>query len=156
LFGETNDGVNRKLRSSFSVGLKAILCVGESLEEREGGRTEDVVLRQVTECLEGLPGNQLSDLVIAYEPIWAIGTGKTASPEQAQQVHQYVRSVLEGLYNKETSLLIRIQYGGSVKPENAFSLMRQVDIDGFLVGGASLEAKSFCQIIEHSLEALEE
>jgi triosephosphate isomerase len=153
-FGETNDVINRKLKSSFSVGLNAILCVGETLEEREGSRTEDVVGSQVRECLSGLTENQLSRLVIAYEPIWAIGTGRTASPSQAQQVHQFIRSIIGDLCSQETSDALRMQYGGSVKPENAASLMDEPDIDGFLVGGASLTAASFGKIVGNSLEAM--
>jgi triosephosphate isomerase len=153
-FGETNDTINRKLKSSFSVGLNVILCVGETLEERESGATEDVVGSQVRECLDGLTESQLSGLVIAYEPIWAIGTGKTASPPQAQQVHQFIRSITGDLYGLKTSDALRIQYGGSVKPENALSLMKEADIDGFLVGGASLSSDSFVQIVKKSLEAI--
>jgi len=155
-FGETNNTVNRKLKSSFSVGLSAILCVGETLEEREGGRTEELVESQVRKCLDRLTRGDITKLVIAYEPIWAIGTGRTAAPEQAQQVHQFIRSIVEDLYGRETSSNLRIQYGGSVKPENAFSLMREADIDGFLVGGASLELESFIQILGKSLEAMPE
>jgi triosephosphate isomerase len=113
-----------------------------------------VVGSQVRECLDGLTESQLSGLVIAYEPIWAIGTGKTASPPQAQQVHQFIRSITGDLYGLKTSDALRIQYGGSVKPENALSLMKEADIDGFLVGGASLSSDSFVQIVKKSLEAI--
>ncbi len=153
-FGETNETAGKKLNSSFSVGLKAILCTGETLEEREAERTERVIEQQVRECLQGVSKDKTSSLVIAYEPVWAIGTGRTATPTQAQDVHHFIRSLLEKLYDGETSAAVRIQYGGSVKPDNASSLMKEEDIDGFLVGGASLEAASFAKIIENSMEAL--
>lgn len=153
-FGETNQAVNNKLKSSFSVGLNAILCVGESLEEREAGKTENVVGHQIKECLNGISSSQMRSLVIAYEPIWAIGTGKTATAEQAQEVHSFIRAFLKDLYGGETSGSLRIQYGGSVKPENSSSLIKEADIDGFLVGGASLKAESFIKIVENSLEVL--
>jgi triosephosphate isomerase len=153
-FRETNDAVGRKLKSSFSVGLKTILCIGETLNEREAGKTEGVIEQQVRECLQGVPKAETPSLVIAYEPVWAIGTGRTATPAQAQDVHHFIRSLLEELYDRETSTAIRIQYGGSVKPDNASSLLKEEDIDGFLVGGASLEAESFARIIKNSMEAL--
>lgn len=153
-FGETNENVNKKLKSSFSVGLNAILCIGESLGEREKGKTEDVIENQLRRCLDGIPKSRFFSLVVAYEPIWAIGTGKTATPGQAQEVHKFIRSLVGEIYDTETSQLLRIQYGGSVKPENAFSLLTQDDIDGFLVGGASLKAESFIGIVNKSLEAL--
>jgi len=154
-FGETNQTVNSKLKSSFSVGLNVILCVGESPEERETGKTENIVNHQIRECLNGISAAQTKSLVIAYEPIWAIGTGKTATAEQAQEVHSLIRAVLMDLYDEETSQSLRIQYGGSVKPENSSSLMKEADIDGFLVGGASLKAEPFIEIVKNYLEVLE-
>jgi triosephosphate isomerase len=151
-FGETDQTVNRKLKSSLPAGLKVILCVGELLEERESGRTETVVERQVREGLVGISLEDLRSVVVAYEPVWAIGTGKTATAGQAQEVHRLIRDLLAQLYDGETSQSLRIQYGGSVKPENASSLMKERDIDGFLVGGASLKAETFLGIIRNASE----
>ena len=153
-FGETNHTVNKKLKSSLSVRLKAILCVGELLKEREAGKMEAVVRGQIKECMVGISSSEARSVVIAYEPVWAIGTGKTATPGQAQEVHSFIRSLLKELYDEETSQSLRIQYGGSVKPDNASILMKEADIDGFLVGGASLKAESFLEIVEKSLEVI--
>ena len=147
LFGETNEGVNIKLKAALACGLKPIVCVGETLEEREAGATEDVVGAQLTAAIDGLTLEQVEGIVLAYEPVWAIGTGVTATPEQAQEVHKFIRSVLAEKTSDGVAEAVRIQYGGSVKPGNAAELMGQADIDGALVGGASLEAEPFLGII---------
>lgn len=147
LFGETDDGVRQKLASVLEAGLVPIVCVGETLEEREAGTTNQVVLRQLAGALEGFEATDLKTLVIAYEPVWAIGTGRTASPSDAQEVHAAIRSWLSERLGGEASQAIRLLYGGSVKPDNAADLLGQTDIDGALVGGASLKAESFLAII---------
>jgi len=147
-FKETNEDVNKKVKMAIEYGLKPIMCVGETLQEREKGVTNDVVKSHVLGGLKDIPKEKALSVVIAYEPVWAIGTGKTATPEQAQEVHKYIRGLLEGLYDDKTAQAIRIQYGGSVKPNNAKILMTQPDIDGALVGGASLDASSFEQIVK--------
>ncbi len=147
-FGETNESVNQKVKATLAHGLKPIICVGEQLEERESGQTEAVIENHVTGGIAGLSATDLLSCVIAYEPVWAIGTGKTATPDQAQEVHNFIRGLLAAAYSKEVASQIRIQYGGSVKPENASELMAQPDVDGALVGGASLEAESFAQIVK--------
>lgn len=147
LFGETDRGVNEKIKVALAHGLVPIVCVGESLEEREAQQTVDKVSFQVTAALSGIGEEQVSALVIAYEPIWAIGTGKTASPEQAQEVHAAIRALLTTLYGESAAQEVRIQYGGSVKPGNIAELIAQPDIDGALVGGASLRADGFAQIV---------
>ena len=148
-FGETDAGVNRKTRVALSLGLTPLVCVGESLEERKAGSAEEVVESQVRKCLEGLDYRQAKKLIIAYEPVWAIGTGKIATPHQAQDMHSLIREILAELWGKKISSSIRIQYGGSVKPENIKDLMRQPDIDGALVGGASLIINSFVKIVKY-------
>lgn len=150
LFGEDNCSINKKIHKALEKGLIPLVCVGEQLEDRESGNTEAVVKDHIEGTLAGLTLEQMKTVVIAYEPIWAIGTGKTASPEQAQEVHAFIRSLLTSLFNDEVAQGIRIQYGGSVKPENAAELMGQSDIDGALVGGASLNADSFAGIIKYS------
>ncbi len=147
-FGETNEFINSKVKTALEFGLFPILCVGEKLEEREKGITNDVVKDHVTGGLKGIPKEKLPHIVIAYEPVWAIGTGKTATTEQAQEVHKFIRGVLTELYDAQTAESVRIQYGGSVKPDNAKALMSMPDIDGALVGGASLKADSFEAIIK--------
>ncbi len=147
-FKETNEDVNKKVKIAIEHGLKPIMCVGETLQEREKGVTNDVVKDHVLGGLKDIPKEKAQGIVIAYEPVWAIGTGKTATPEQAQEVHKYIRGLLAGLYDDKTAEIMRIQYGGSVKPNNAKTLMAQPDIDGALVGGASLDAGSFEQIIK--------
>ena len=154
LFGETDEIVNRKTRSALEAGLRPILCVGETLQEREENRIEQILERQVRGGLEHVAGKDLDEIVFAYEPVWAIGTGKTASPEQAQQAHAFIRSVITSLSDESIANKVRIQYGGSVKPENTEVLMRQVDIDGALVGGASLDPRSFAQIIKNTEKSL--
>ena len=146
---ETDDSVNKKTRAALSAGLYAIVCVGESLNEREAGRAESVVEAQLTKGLEGLTGSDLERIIIAYEPVWAIGTGKTATPEQAQEMHGYIRRKIEESHGKQVSDSVRILYGGSVKPDNIAELMSQADVDGALVGGASLEAESFSKIVNY-------
>lgn len=147
LFHEDDALVNRRLRGALAFGLMPILCVGETLEERTGGRTFAVVEGQVRAGLAGVEGAALGGLVLAYEPVWAIGTGKTASCEQAQEVHGFIRNLVATLFEKELAEQIRILYGGSVKPDNIDALMAQTDIDGALVGGAALSAESFERII---------
>lgn len=147
LFGETDGGVSRKARALHDEGLTPILCVGETLEEREAGNTLDVVGRQVAEGLAALSGDEVAQTVLAYEPVWAIGTGKTATPEQAQAVHKSIRALVADRFDKAVAAEVRIQYGGSVKPANARDLLTQPDIDGALVGGASLDAESFFKIV---------
>ena len=149
-FGETNESVNRKVCASLSHGIKPIICVGETREDREAGRTEAIVESHIINGVSGLSAESLLSTVIAYEPVWAIGTGITATPEQAQEVHALIRTLLSAQYSADTAEQVRIQYGGSVKPDNAADLMAQPDIDGALVGGASLEAESFAQIVKAS------
>jgi len=145
-FGETDEIVNRKVKAAFAACLMPIVCVGETLAERESGRTEDVVRKQVLGSLVGL-GEQLKQVVIAYEPVWAIGTGRTASPAQAQEVHAFIRGLLKEMDGAQTAETVRIQYGGSMKPDNAAELLSQPDIDGGLIGGAALEVRSFVEIV---------
>ncbi len=149
-FGETNESVNQKAKAAHAHGLKPILCVGESLEAREAGKTESVVEDHLLHGIAGLSADHILSTVIAYEPVWAIGTGKTATPAQAQEVHAFIRALLSQTYSADVASQVRIQYGGSVKPSNAAELMAQPDVDGALVGGASLEAESFAQIVKAS------
>jgi len=146
-FGETDETVNRRIKAALAQGLKVIFCIGETLKEREEGKTFPVIEKQVEGGLKGLSDKEMKNMVIAYEPVWAIGTGKTATPEQAEEVHRSIRGKIEKLYSREVSEEIRIQYGGSVTPENVKGLMNQPDIDGALVGGASLKAESFSKIV---------
>jgi len=146
-FGETDETVNRRIKAALARGLKVIFCIGETLKEREEGKTFSVIERQVKGGLKGFGDQEMKNMVVAYEPVWAIGTGKTATPEQAEEVHRYIRGKLEKLYSRQVSEEIRIQYGGSVTPENIKGLMNQPNIDGALVGGASLKADSFCKIV---------
>lgn len=148
LFGETDAGVNRKVASVLKAGMLPIVCVGETLEEREGAKTLAVVETQVKACLNGFGASDGARFVIAYEPVWAIGTGKTATSRQAQEVHAHIRSLLTGLWGAETAGQVRIQYGGSVKADNAAELLSQPDIDGALVGGASLKVGDFAAIVK--------
>jgi len=146
-FGETDELVNKKLRAALDAALHPIVCVGETLQEREAERTWEVVSRQVRGALDGLGGEQIGRCTLAYEPVWAIGTGKTATTAQAQEVHAQIRGLLRELAGPAVAEAVRIQYGGSVKPENAADLLGQPDIDGALVGGASLKAEDFARII---------
>lgn len=147
-FGETDDLINRKSRAALAAGLQPIICVGETLEERECSRMEEVVEAQIRGGLEGLAPADVAHVVIAYEPVWAIGTGQTATSEQAQEMHAFIRRVLSDCAGDALAKSVRIQYGGSMKPENAAELLAQPDIDGGLIGGASLDAKSFAAIIK--------
>jgi triosephosphate isomerase len=146
-FGETDETVNRRIKAALAQGLKVIFCIGEMLKEREGGKTFSVIERQMEGGLKGLGDQEMMNMVVAYEPVWAIGTGKTATPEQAEEVHRFIRGKLEKLYSGKVSEEMRIQYGGSVTPENIKGLMSEHDIDGALVGGASLKAESFAKIV---------
>ena len=148
LFGETDAIINKKVHAALASELKPILCFGETLEERDAGKEKEVLETQLKGSLAGVTAEQMADVVIAYEPVWAIGTGRNATPEQAQDAHAHVRAVLSTLTNKETADKVRIQYGGSVKPANAAVLLGQPDIDGALVGGASLEPRSFSEIVK--------
>lgn len=148
-FAETDQGVNHKAKAALQQGLTPILCVGETLEEREAGQTEAVVGRQVKGGLEGLESGQVTQLVIAYEPVWAIGTGRTASAQDANGVCAFIRRTVAGIFGQDSAAKVRIQYGGSVKADNIAELMDQPDIDGALVGGASLDAAAFAKIINY-------
>jgi len=148
-FGETDDGVARKAEAALAHGLTPIVCVGESLTEREAGRTLEVVERQTARALLGLSGDRVAGILVAYEPVWAIGTGKVATPEQAQEVHAFIRGLVARSQGEPASQAVRILYGGSVKPDNIAALMSQADIDGALVGGASLAADSFLKIVHY-------
>ncbi len=147
-FAETDDSVNRKVKAALDAGLTPIMCLGETLVEREAGTTFEVVERQLRGGLSGVPASAAAKVVVAYEPVWAIGTGKTASPAQAQEVHAVLRKGLSGTWGAAAAAAVRILYGGSVKPDNVDTLMAQEDIDGALVGGASLKADSFARIVK--------
>lgn len=149
-FHETNETVNKKTKAALAARLKPIVCVGETLQERESGRTELVVKDHVTGSLAGLKAEELVEVTIAYEPVWAIGTGKTATTQQAQEVHAFIRKLLADMSDSKTAARVRIQYGGSVKPANAKELLGQPDVDGALVGGASLVARDFVDIINNA------
>ena len=149
-FKETDKIVNNKVKAALEAHLTPIVCVGETQEQREAGQTEDVVHKQITGSLAGL-GDSITKIVIAYEPVWAIGTGLTATPEQAQEVHAFIRNVLAEISDENAAQSIRIQYGGSMKPANAAELLSQPDIDGGLIGGAALEARSFVEIVQAAL-----
>ncbi|MFW6134985.1 MAG: triose-phosphate isomerase [Elusimicrobiota bacterium] len=147
-FGCTDELVNVKLKTAVSEGLKAVVCVGETLEQRENEQTFDILKQQITRGLKDLSEKEQSKTTIAYEPVWAIGTGRTATPQQAEQAHKFIRSVLKDLYGREFSQSTRILYGGSIKPHNIVELMNKDNVDGGLVGGASLDAESFSEIIK--------
>ena len=148
-YGETDESVNKKTKAALEANLTAIVCVGEMLAEREAGSAENVVRSQLVGALDNLTVSDMERIIIAYEPVWAIGTGKTATPEQAQEMHRYIRQILAETHGEETADSVRILYGGSVKPDNIQSLMSEDDIDGALVGGASLEAESFAKIVNY-------
>lgn len=152
-FNETDESVNKKVHASFAYGITPIMCVGETLEERDSGSTGDVVEQQVAKGLNGLSADQAAKTVIAYEPIWAIGTGKTATAEDANEVCGIIRKKVASLYDDATAQQVRIQYGGSVKPANIDELMGMEHIDGALVGGASLETESYVKLLEAGLHA---
>lgn len=147
LFGETDDSVNRKVHAALTATLTPIVCVGETLQEREAERTLEVLDRQIKAGLDGVTGETLADMVVAYEPVWAIGTGRTATPAQAQQAHEHIRTRLTQWFGQDAASRCRILYGGSVKPDNTAALMANPDVDGALVGGASLDVDSFTQIV---------
>ena len=147
-FGETDETVNRRAQAVVKAGLVPIVCVGETLAEREAGRTLEVVTRQVKGALLGFSGPEAAAFVLAYEPVWAIGTGKTATSAQAQEIHAHLRELLTGLFSREVAEGMRIQYGGSVKADNAAELLGKSDVDGALVGGASLKAADFAAIVK--------
>ena len=148
LLNETNQFINQKVSTTVNAGLGAILCIGETLQERETHQMLEVLTNQIKDGLAGITSEQMARVVIAYEPVWAIGTGITASDEQAQEAHAFIRGLLQGLYNQEVAEATRILYGGSVKPNNVDGLMAQSDIDGALVGGASLKAEDFIRIVK--------
>ena len=152
LFGETNEIVNRKVRAAHEASLRPIVCVGETLDQRDRGNVDKILSIQLRGSLAGLGPKELQETVIAYEPVWAIGTGRNATPEQAQEAHAFIRRTLRDIADDTTAERVRIQYGGSVKPENARDLMSQPDIDGALVGGASLDPRSFAQIVNAARE----
>jgi len=153
LFGETDTGVNQKTIAAFAAGLTPIVCIGETLDQRDRNETMDVLDRQISKGLEGLTGEQLTLLVIAYEPVWAIGTGRTATPAQAGDAHTHIRGRLRQWFGADAADKCHVIYGGSVKPENAKDLVGQADVDGALVGGASLDIKAFLEIISKSRRA---
>jgi triosephosphate isomerase (TIM) len=152
LFGETDEMVNRKVRAAHEATLRPIVCIGETLEQRDKGNVEKILSIQLRGSLAGLTPKELQETVIAYEPVWAIGTGRNATPQQAQEAHAFIRHTLREMADDATAERVRIQYGGSVKPENARELMSQPDIDGALVGGASLDPRSFAEIIKAARE----
>jgi triosephosphate isomerase len=152
-FGETDDGVNRKIRAALDAGLMPIVCVGETLAERDGGQMAAVIERQVRGAWSDLAADAISRCVMAYEPVWAIGTGRTASPAQAQEVHRLIRQLTASIASEPLASALRILYGGSVKPDNIDGLMAQADVDGALVGGASLNAEDFARIVAFTAAA---
>ncbi len=149
-FNETNETVNKKIRATLDAGLKPIVCVGETLEEREQNKAEEVINNQIKGAFENFSAEEVGKCVVAYEPVWAIGTGKTATAEQAQEIHAFIRKLLTEMYSGELAQSVRIQYGGSMKPDNAASLLAKEDIDGGLIGGAALKADLFKGIIKPS------
>ena len=149
LFGESDSVINKKMKKAISEQLIPIFCVGETLEERESGEMKKVIESQIRNGLDGISADEFDGAIVAYEPVWAIGTGKVAAPDQAQEVHAFIRNLLKEMYSHELSEKTVIQYGGSVKPENATELIGQLDIDGALVGGACLKAESFAEIIKN-------
>lgn len=151
-YNETDEDINKKIKAAFTHSLIPIFCCGESLEQRESGTTNDIVKNQVEKAFVGVTTEQAKTVVLAYEPIWAIGTGKTATAEMANETCGYIRSVVEGLYGKEVSDVVRVQYGGSVNPANVDELLSQEHIDGALVGGASLDPKSFMVLVNAAIK----
>jgi len=154
IFNENDDLINKKLKIALKLDLNPIVCIGEHLEERETGRTKDVIENQFNLTFKDLKSNEFSRVVIAYEPIWAIGTGKTATPEQAEEIHIFIRELIASIYGKNTAETVRIQYGGSIKPTNAKEIFKKENIDGGLVGGASLQSKSLYEIIKAAEESV--
>ena len=155
LFGETDAIVNKKAHAALEASLKPIVCIGETLAQRDAGKVEEVLETQLKGSLAGLSAKELHETVIAYEPVWAIGTGRTASPAQAQEAHAFIRKTIAAISDQATADKIRIQYGGSVKPDNTAALMSQPDIDGALVGGASLDPRAFAEIIKSTSKLLD-
>ena len=151
-FGETDDTVNKRLKAALAAGLKPIVCIGETLEERESGETNNVLATQLQGGFADISANEIRGCVVAYEPVWAIGTGKTATPEMAEETHAYIRSKLAEMFDSETAESVRIQYGGSMKANNSNELVGQQNIDGGLVGGASLAADSFAELIKNAVD----
>ncbi|NOY74220.1 MAG: triose-phosphate isomerase [Kiritimatiellaeota bacterium] len=151
-FGETDETVNKRLKAALAAGLVPMVCVGEVLAERESGKTESVLSTQLQCGLNGIPADEMEKIVIAYEPVWAIGTGKTATPEMAEETHAYIRKTLADLFDRDTADKVRIQYGGSMKPANSAELIAQPDIDGGLVGGAALKPDSFSELIKNAIK----
>jgi triosephosphate isomerase len=147
-FGESDELINEKVRAGLTAGLKIIFCIGETLAERESGEMDEVLRRQVAGGLVGIPQADLGRIVVAYEPVWAIGTGVTATPDQAEEAHGFVRALIAKQYNETVAESLRIQYGGSVKPDNAAELLGQPNVDGALVGGASLDPEGFAAIVK--------
>jgi triosephosphate isomerase (TIM) len=154
-FGETDDIVNKKAKAVLAATMTPIVCIGETLDERDAGQVESVLEKQLRDSLADLTPAQLEDTVLAYEPVWAIGTGRTATPEQAQEAHAFIRRVLTSMSDAATAAKVRIQYGGSVKPSNTAELMAQQDIDGALVGGASLDPRGFAEIVKATCRLLD-
>ncbi|MBO5823268.1 MAG: triose-phosphate isomerase [Lentisphaeria bacterium] len=150
-FGETDATVNSRLKAAIAAGLKPIVCIGELLEEREGGLTEKVLTTQIRGGFDGISGEEMAEVVVAYEPVWAIGTGKTATPDIAQETHAHIRKELAAMFGDEVAAKVRIQYGGSMKADNARELVAQADIDGGLIGGAALKADSFVALINEAM-----
>jgi triosephosphate isomerase len=151
-FGDTDESINKKMKAVLAIGLNSIVCVGETLEEREANKTIDVIKTQLEGCFKDITVEDMIAIVVAYEPVWAIGTGKNATPDQAEEVHKFIRGWIESKYGAQVAGDLRIIYGGSVKPANIKELMAQPDLDGALVGGASLEAASFIQIVKGAIE----
>jgi triosephosphate isomerase (TIM) len=156
LFGETDEIVNKKVRAAHASALRPIVCIGETLAERDAGKVQEVLTRQIRGSLAGVSADQMEETVIAYEPVWAIGTGRNATPAQAQEAHAFIRDQLQVGWGGEVAAKVRIQYGGSVKPANAKDLMSQADIDGALVGGASLDPRGFAEIVQSARSTLED
>ncbi len=154
-FGETDETVNKKVRAALCGELIPIVCIGETLEQREEGSALQVIERQTEKGLEGLKGKEIESIIIAYEPVWAIGTGRNATPQQAQEAHAHIRKVLANDWGGEVSALTRVLYGGSVTPDNTLELMNETDIDGALVGGAGLKPDSFKKIVSNTIRAME-
>ncbi|OGS45764.1 MAG: triose-phosphate isomerase [Elusimicrobia bacterium RIFOXYD2_FULL_34_15] len=148
-FGETDDSVNKKMKVAFENGITPIVCVGETLQQREKNEAFSVIEKQIKIGVAGLSGDQITKVVIAYEPVWAIGTGKTASPQQAEEIHAFIRKLYFEMYGKDSSEAIRILYGGSVKPDNISEIMKQPNIDGGLIGGAALKADDFIKLVSY-------
>jgi len=151
-FHETNETVNRKIKAALASGLLPIMCVGETLSERKAGKAFDIIKDHVENGLKGIDEEEMAKVIIAYEPVWAIGTGVNATKDEAEEAHKYIRGLLSGLYSRDLAESVRIQYGGSVKPDNIRELINEPDVDGALVGGASLKAESFVEIIKNSVK----